>query len=78
MADVSIDRLTLQIPGFSETDGKRLALAVAEALEAATLGRETGEVSTLRVDLTAGAGAEPNLLAERIVAEVVRQVQRLP
>jgi hypothetical protein len=78
MADMSIDRLTLQIPGFSEADGKRLALAVAEALEAATLGRETGEANTLRVDLTAGAAAEPNVLAERIVAEVVRQIQRLP
>jgi hypothetical protein len=78
MANVSIDRLTLQVPGFSESDGKRLALAVAEALEAASLGRETGEVSTLRVDLSAGTGAQPNVLARRIVAEIARQVQRLP
>jgi hypothetical protein len=78
MPEISIDRLTLQVPGFSETEGKRLALAVADGLAAAALSRETGDVKTLRVDLTAVAGVERDLLARQIVSEIIRQLERLP
>ena len=78
MAEISIERLTLQVPGYSEAYGKLLTLAVTNALATAALTRDTGDVATLRVDLTAGADAEPNLLARQIVSEIMRQLERLP
>jgi len=76
MPGLSIDRLTLQVPGYSEAEGRRLALAVADGLAAAGLPGATGDVSTLRVDLTAGAGAGSDWLAGQIVAEILRQLER--
>jgi hypothetical protein len=77
MTEVSIDRLTLQVPGFSEAEGRRLALAVADGLAAAGLPGGDGDVSTLRVNLTANAEASPDRLAGKIVSEILRQLQRL-
>jgi hypothetical protein len=73
MAEISIDRLILQVPGHSEAEGKRLALAVADALGAAAVNRETGGARALRVDLT--AAGDPNQLANRIAAEILRQLR---
>jgi len=73
MAEISIDRLTLQIPGHSEAEGKRLALAVARALGAAAANGETGGARALRVDFT--AAGDTNQLAQRIAAEILRQLR---
>ena len=78
MPDVSIERLTLKLSGLSREDGRRLAEQVAEGLAAVALpaGLALLEVDKVRVQAAAGAGVDQ--LAGRIVAEVVRQVQRTP
>jgi hypothetical protein len=78
MPDVSIERLTLKLSGLSREDGRRLAEQVAAALAAVALptGLALLEVDKVRVQAAAGAGVDQ--LAGRIVAEVVRQVQRTP
>ena len=76
MPGISIDRLALHVPVFSDAEARRLALAVADGLAAAGWPRGTGDVSTLRVDLTAGAGVQPDWLAGQIVSEILRQLER--
>jgi hypothetical protein len=78
MAELFIDRLTLQVPGFSESEAQRLAWAIADGLAAADWRDGIGDVSELRVDLTASADAKPNKLADQIVSEILRQLQRVP
>jgi hypothetical protein len=74
---LTIDRLTLNVEGMSPADARRLALEVARGLEAAVPGAH-GDVPVLRLDLTAAADAGVSELARQIVAELVRQVRRLP
>ena len=78
MPGVSIDRLTLEVPGWSETAARRLATAVAYRLAAGGLAEVHGDVSTLRVDLPAGDEVQPDRLASQIVCEILRQLQRSP
>jgi hypothetical protein len=75
---LSIDRLSLQVPGLTEPEGRRLAVLVAQGL--GSLGPLGGgrEVPTLRLDLEAPPSAGVDELARRIVAELARQVARLP
>ncbi len=78
MSEVRIDRLTLQVPGLTPAEGRRLALQVAWGV--ATVGAAGGgrDVPALRLDLTAAPGIGVDALAEQVVAEVLRQVRRLP
>jgi hypothetical protein len=78
MPDISIDRLALQVPFMSEAQGHRLAMGIANGLAVAGLSSVAGEVPTLRIDLTANAGADPDRLAEQVVAQIVRQLRQLP
>jgi hypothetical protein len=76
MPGVSIDRLTLEVPGWSETAARRLASAVADALAAGGLAGVRGDVGTLRVELPASDGVQPDRLAGQIVSEILRKLQR--
>ena len=78
MPGASINRLTLEVPGWSEVAARRLASAVADGLATAGLPGASSNLSTLRVDLTAGANVQPDTLARQIVAEILRQLERLP
>jgi hypothetical protein len=78
MPGVSIDRLTLEVPAWSETAACRLASVVAEGLAAGGLAGVRGDVGTLRVDLPASHGIQPDRLAGHIVSEILRQLQRSP
>ena len=78
MAEAFIDRLTLQVPGLSETKARRLALAIAEGLAAAGLPGGASDVSTLRVELTASADTGTDRLASQIVSAILQQLQQLP
>jgi hypothetical protein len=78
MGDIRIDRLALQVPGLTAADGWRLALRVAEGLATARAAGGGSDVPVLRLDLTAAAGAGVDELAEQIVAEMLRQLRRLP
>ena len=78
MSEVLINRLTLEVPGWSEVAARRLASAVADGLAAGGLEGVRGDVGSLRVELTAGDGVQPDGLAGQIVAEILRQLQRQP
>ena len=78
MNEIWIDRLILQVPGLSETAGRRLALQVADGLSAVGAAVGARDIPALRLDLVAAPNAGVDELARQIVAEVLRQVQRLP
>jgi hypothetical protein len=70
--------LALEVPGWSEIASRRLASEIADGLATASLETVSGNLSTLRVDLTGGANVQPDELAKQIVAEILRQLDRLP
>jgi len=73
-----IDRLSLQIPGVSEAKGRELGLLLADKLAAAGGLPAIGDMPRLRVDLIADPLSSPDQLIERIVAEVMAQLRRVP
>jgi hypothetical protein len=76
MDEIRIDRLTLQLSGISESEGRRLAMRITEGLAAAAIpGDVAAAQGAIRVDLSAGS---VDTLPERIVAEVLRQLRRSP
>lgn len=78
MDGISIDRLTLELPAMPEAQARRLAMGIADGLAVAGLSDVAGEVPTMRIDLTANAGADADLLARRIVSEILGQLRRVP
>jgi hypothetical protein len=78
MNDVAIDRLILQVSGLSETEGRRLALLVADGLGALSAAGGGRDVPSLRLDLAVPPGSGTDELARRIVDELMRQVRQLP
>jgi len=75
MAGISIDRLTLQVPGLSPAAARSLALAVANQLAAAGRVAMAEAMPVMRVDLVADADTDPGRLATQLVSEVMRQLQ---
>lgn len=78
MPEISIDQMTLDLPGMSESQARRLAMGIAGGLAVAGLSGAAAEVPTLRIDLTADAGADADALARRVVSEIVRQLRQMP
>jgi hypothetical protein len=75
MAGMEIERLVLNVPAMSTTDARRLALAVAAGL-ASTEGLQ-GDIPTLRLGVQRGTDGI-DMLANRIIAETLRQIRRTP
>jgi hypothetical protein len=64
MSDIHIDRLTLKLSGLSESEGRRLAMLIAEGLAGVTLPEGVPpRTESIRLDLrakpAAGAAAPP-------------------
>jgi hypothetical protein len=78
VAALFIDRLTLQVPGLSATDGRRLALQVARGLGAARVSGGARALPAVRLDITAATGAGVDELARQVVAAVLERVAGLP
>jgi hypothetical protein len=77
MAELSIDRLTLKLPDFSEHEARRLASLVAEGLAGAP--RPAGpsrSVERLPVEVTGSRDESTDRLAQQIIAEILRQLER--
>jgi hypothetical protein len=72
MADVAIDKLTLDVPGLTEESGQRLGALIAQKLGEARWMPTQGADKT-KVAVTAG-GAGLDALANAIVAELKRQM----
>jgi hypothetical protein len=72
---IRIDRLTVEASGLSAVEGRRLALAIAAGLAGAGLPL-AGDVPVMRVSVAKPGGATPHDLAQRAVADVLRQLRR--
>ena len=78
MSILSIDRLILNVPGLSESDGRRLAEQVADGLGSLRFVGGGRDIPTLNLDLQPGRGESLDELARQIVNEFARQVRQLP
>jgi hypothetical protein len=76
MPAISIDRLTLSVPFMSEAQGRRLATGIADGLAASALSWAGGQFPMLRIDVTANSDANPDRLAQQVIAEIIRQIGR--
>ena len=76
MAEIHIDRLRLKLSGISASDGQRLAQLIAEGLVYAPLQTENPRhIGALRVNTTASAGSNVDMLSKQIVTEIVQQLE---
>lgn len=77
MDAIQIDRLTLKLSGLSESQGRHLALLVTQGLAGASIKNSVASgLPAINVDLTASRAETLGLLSERVVAEVLRQIER--
>jgi hypothetical protein len=79
MADIGIDRLSLNLPGLSAQRGERIARKIADDLADAwqSLGSRTADVSSLDLRLHGAPNETDDALANRILAELIRQLDRI-
>ncbi len=73
---VRIDRLVLDMPGGSAAYGRQVAALVTAALAEAHGLPQAGDLPTLRISVTSEREAEPRLMAQRIVAALLRDLAR--
>ena len=79
MPDMTIERLSLNLSGWSEGDGRRLAQMITDGLAAAPVSGDAGNHGALQSKVTAPAptsGGNMQELSDRIVADLVRQLSR--
>jgi len=74
MSGARIDRLTIDAGAMGPTDARALILKVASGLADAQLGPVN--IPTLRISVDGGVPAGE--LAEKIVADILRQLRRMP
>jgi hypothetical protein len=75
MPDLTIERLSLHLSGLSEGEGQRLARLIADGLAQVSIsGGENRDA--MNAVITASPGVDMQELSERIVADVVRQLDR--
>jgi hypothetical protein len=75
MPDLTIERLSLHLSGLSEGEGQRLARLIADGLAQVSIsGGENRDA--MNAAITASPGVDIQKLSERIVADVVRQLDR--
>jgi hypothetical protein len=79
MDEIRIDRLTLQLTGISESEGRHLAMRITEGLAAADIPMDVAAAQgAIRVDVAASLSGGLDALSDRVVAEVLRRLQRSP
>jgi hypothetical protein len=78
MNGFQIDRLTLDVPAMSTSDARRLALLVAAGLARASGFGSNADIPSMRVAVEASATGGLSILADRIVADALRQIRRTP
>jgi hypothetical protein len=77
MADISIDRLSLNMPESAQR-GERLARKIADGLADPALRRGMpAGVSSLNISLHRAPDETDDALAGRIVAEIIQQLDRI-
>jgi hypothetical protein len=78
MADISIDRLSLTVPGFSAPRSERLVRQIVDGLADASLSPgPPADVSALTLSLCGVSTESDDALVGRIVAELIRQLDSI-
>lgn len=75
---IAIDRMTMEVPGISAEEGRRVALLVAAGLGAAGALPAAGDMTAVRIELTADRNAGTAALARHIIAAILQQLRRSP
>lgn len=76
MVELTLENVRLNLSGISESEAKRLARLIADALAGSVVHlRRSGNVEAMRVSVEAGAGST-DILARSIADEIVRQIER--
>ncbi len=75
MPRIEIDRLSLKLSGLSEDQGRLLAMRVAEGLAAAPAPGGAVQRDAMQASATMVPGGNVTTLADRIVADLVRQLK---
>ena len=75
MPDITIDRLTLHLSGLSEGDGQRLARLIADGLANACLPEGAESRASVKAAANTSQGGNMQALSDRLVADVLRQLQ---
>jgi len=79
MDDIRVERLALQLSGLTEEHGRHLAMLITQGLAAVAVEPGGGVTQTaIKVDMRASPGSDLSSLSDRIVAEVLRQLERAP
>lgn len=74
---ITIDKLTLQLSGISEEEGRKLARELAEDLAMVTLPQGCSEnAQSVSVNVTQPSGVSGKRLSQQIVEEMFRQLNR--
>ena len=77
MANISIDRLSITLTDRSSGDGERLARLIAQKLTAASFSAQaSGQRDSVNVAVQGANGSELDQLAEKVVDDLVRQLNR--
>ena len=76
MTDLTIDRMTLSLSAISTSDGERLARLIAQNLAAESWSETPRTRDSVTVDVPPANGRDIDRLAEQIVSDLVRQLNR--
>jgi hypothetical protein len=77
MSTASIDRLILEVPAMPAAEGRRLGLLVVAGLARADRSSgSTADIPAVKVAVEQKPGDGLETLADRIVAETLRQIRR--
>lgn len=76
MSELHVDRLSLRVAGVSEADGRRLAELVCTGLASATPPAGASSADSLSVSVSERRGEPLELLAQRIVNEMLASFGR--
>ncbi len=77
MAELNIDRLTLNLSALSQSDGQRLARQIAEGLASGVIASGAArDAPNIHVTIPADSNADVDWLANQIVTEVLRQLNQ--
>jgi hypothetical protein len=76
MVTAHIDHLTIEIPDMSPVEARDLALRLAAGLAETHSLPAAGDVPALAIELVADPRSGPSLLADQILAELIRQLDR--
>jgi hypothetical protein len=77
MDDIRVDRLALTLSGLSEAEGRRLAMLITQGLAAARLAPDVAtKQPAIHVDVKDAKPGDVDRLSDRVVAQVLRQIER--